>query len=284
MYRIKSLGNLPFDVLFDTFNEAFRDYEVQVTKDELQQMLKRRGFDAERSFGAFADDRLISFTFNGTGSYNGIKTAYDTGTGTIKEYRGKGIATDIFNYSVPILKEAGIERYLLEVLQHNTPAVSVYEKLGFKVSRELNYFKQDNQNLVLKQKCLPSGMCIREISLKEQAQMMTFRDFIPSWQNSFEAIERSIHDFTILGAFHAETLIAYTVFDSSTGDVTQLAVDKNYRKQGIGSCLLGEMIKLNRYDSVKVVNTDPACSSMTIFLETNGIPLRGKQFEMIKVL
>ena len=139
--------------LFTAFNEAFIDYEIQITSDELRALLKRRGFVPELSFGAFENERLIAFTFNGIGVFNDIKTAYDTGTGTIKEFRGRGIATEIFNNSIPFLKDAGVSQYLLEVLQHNPKAVSVYRKLGFEVSREFYYFTQVNPEIKIPEEC-----------------------------------------------------------------------------------------------------------------------------------
>ena len=83
-------------------------------------------------------NKIVAFTLNGIGYFNRIPTAYDTGTGTLKNYRGKGLATKIFEYSIPYLKSANVKQYLLEVLQYNTKAVSVYRKLGFEVIREFN--------------------------------------------------------------------------------------------------------------------------------------------------
>jgi hypothetical protein len=44
MWEIVSLNKISFDTLYTTFNEAFKSYEVQLNKDELLVMLKRRGF------------------------------------------------------------------------------------------------------------------------------------------------------------------------------------------------------------------------------------------------
>ncbi|MGW8315676.1 MAG: GNAT family N-acetyltransferase [Bacteroidales bacterium] len=120
---IRLLSDTSSGQLFQAFREAFMDYEMQLDHHELDNMLKRRGFDPELSFGAFDRDRLVAFTFNGIGSFKGKKTAYDTGTGTVKEYRGRGLAGKIFQYSIPWLRKAGIRQYLLEVLQHNESAV-----------------------------------------------------------------------------------------------------------------------------------------------------------------
>ncbi len=138
--EIKSLSKINFDTIFQAFSQAFADYEIQLDKEQLQIMLKRRGFDPDISFAAFDRNEIAAFTLNGTGYFNGILTAYDTGTGTLKNYRGKGLATKIFEYSIPYLRERNIEQYLLEVLQHNTKAISVYKNIGFEVTREFNYF------------------------------------------------------------------------------------------------------------------------------------------------
>jgi ribosomal protein S18 acetylase RimI-like enzyme len=284
MQTIKSLKDISFDELFISFNEAFGSYEVQINKEELRVMLKRRGFVKELSFGAFENGRLISFTLNGIGQFNGVKTAYDTGTGTIEEFRGKGIASTIFNYSLPFLKEAGVKQYLLEVLQHNTNAVSVYRKLGFETIREFNYFKQANELIKLNSKDLSEDFCFKDMDLGDKNLLMKFWDFTPSWQNSFEAIERSFDDFKIIGVYKDDVLIGYSIFEPNSGDLTQIAVDKEYRRQGIGYTLLCEVLKYNKFNSVKAVNTEINCESITAFLQSNNIPLCGKQFEMIKEL
>jgi len=227
---------------------------------------------------------LISFTLNGIGEFNGEKTAYDTGTGTLKDFRSKGLASKIFLDSIPFLKEAGISQYLLEVLQHNTGAVSVYKKLGFTVSREFNYFTQLCSSVKIPEKNMASEYRIGEISLDRRSEFAHFCDFVPSWQNGFESILRREKDFNILGALKGQEIVGYCIFEPVSGDVTQIAVDRNQRRRGIASALLSEALKSNRHNSVKVINTEISCDNLTLFLNSCGIPLKGKQFEMIKKL
>ena len=132
--EIRNLENIDFDSIFHGFEKAFADYEISFEKEEVRTMLKRRGFNPRLSFAAFDGNEIVAFTLNGTGSFNGIPTAYDTGTGTVKEYRGHGIAGKIFAHSLPFLKEAGIRQYVLEVLQNNLGAISVYRRLGFETT------------------------------------------------------------------------------------------------------------------------------------------------------
>lgn len=285
MIEIKSFANINFDVLFTAFEQAFAEYEVQQDKVQLQRMLKRRGFNPNLSFAAFEGDKIVAFTFNGIGNYYGVRTAYDTGTGTLKEYRGKGLATRIFEYSIPYLKEAGIQQYLLEVLQHNTKAVSVYRNIGFEVIREFNYFVEEKEKV-----CIPlqvqnsvSPYIIKEINIADYL-VSDFWDFCPSWQNSFEAISRVPDVFITLGIFAEDILLGYCIFESQSGDITQIAVDKGCRRKGIGTLLFEEVTKLINSNQIKIINTELSCDAITRFLGVKKIAVKGKQFEMIKKL
>jgi len=279
--EIKSLNNISFNIIYEGFSRAFAKYEMQLNKEELLTMIRRRGFVAELSFGAFVNDKLVSFTFNGIGDYNGLKTAYDTGTGTIEEYRGQGLASKIFAFSVPFLKKQGITQYLLEVLQHNSKAVSVYSKAGFKVSREFNYFVEVQKNIKLYSKELSAEYSIKQTELNQKL-MSDFFDFNPSWQNSFDAISRKQEDFNVIGAFKEHKLIGFCVFEPNSGDITQIAVNKEHRRNGIGTNLLKEALKSNLHDSVKLINSEIDCESINGFLKANSMLQKGKQFEMIK--
>ncbi len=270
--EIKSLEKTDFDTLFRAFGRAFADYEVQLNAEQLRAMLTRRGFDPALSFAAFDGAQIAAFTLNGIGNFNGVPTAYDTGTGTLKEYRGTGLGTEIFRHSMPHLRRAGVGQYLLEVLQHNTRAVSVYRNLGFETVREFNYFCRANTEIADRGDTPRLPHSVRR----------TDWDFTPSWQNSFESIGRAAGDFVSLGVFIEEELVGYCVFEPASGDVAQIAVKRQYRRKGIAGLLLREMLWLNRNDSLKIINTDVSCDSMTGFLQAKNIVPQGKQFEMIR--
>jgi len=184
--NIRSLENIDINTLYQSFNKAFFDYDMQLNAVEFENMLKRRGFNPKLSFGAFEEKELVSFTFNGIGLFKDQKTAYDTGTR--KDYRGQGLATKIFQYSIPYLRDAGVKNYLLEVLQHNTAAFSIYRKLGFKITREFNYFIWDNNKE--ETKIYNANLQIKLLDDIKYDSLEPFWDFTPSWQNSIESIYR----------------------------------------------------------------------------------------------
>lgn len=277
--EIKSLGQTNFNTVFEAFNQAFADYEMQLNKAQLQIMLKRRGFNPDLSFAAFDNEKIVAFTLNGIDRFKEIPTAYDTGTGTLKDYRGQGLATQIFEYSLPFLQNAGIRQYLLEVLQHNTKAVSVYRNLGFEVTREFYYSMQKNEDIDITK--IDSTHMVQPISTLQLDALSGFWDFCPSWQNSLESIRRTTDDFIYLGVFIDKQIVGYSVFEPVSGDVTQIAVDKKYRRNSIASVLLKEMVRLNKNSILKIVNTDIQCDSITEWIQARNIEIKGKQFEMI---
>ncbi len=281
---IKSLSDIGENEIHHSFADAFAGYELQLNESQLLAMLHRRGWVPELSFGAFHKGRLVSFTLNGIGMFSGVKTAYDTGTGTIEAFRGKGLATAIFKHSIPFLKDAGVGHYLLEVLQHNSSAVSLYRKLGFEISREFNYFSEEVEKLTLIHKPLPADLQIKPVELHRVESLTKFHDFTPSWQNSFEAIGRNHKAFKIFGAYLDQELAGYCVFEPVSGDITQIAVNRRYRRKGIATALLAHALKFNQDKAMKCINTEIQCESISHFLQSNGITLKGKQFEMIKQL
>ena len=282
--EIKSLENVAFETLYKAFSQAFSDYEVQNNAEELKTLLKRRGFNPAFSFAAFEEEKIVAFTLNGVGDFNGRKTAYDTGTGTLREHRGKGLATKVFEYSLPYLKKANINQYLLEVLQHNTKAVSVYRNIGFETTREFNYFVWKNEEFKNDIKKCNTLFPIERIDIEKHLYVSDFWDFKPSWQNSFESIQRTKDDFITLGAFMDKKLVGYCVFEPNSGDVTQIAVEKPFRRKGVGSLLLHEVCKFNKNTKTKLVNSETDCGSIVEFLKSKNVEISGKQFEMIKLL
>ena len=282
--QIKSLENLSIDQLFIAFENAFSDYEMQINMMQLEKMIKRRGYRADLSFGAFNGDKLVSFTFNGVGKYNDIPTAYDTGTGTIKQYRGRGLAKEIFLHSIPHLKTAGIKQYLLEVLQHNEAAFKLYQKLNFEIVSEFNYYITNKMAVVLPSLSLGEKYSVNTNIDYNAIKKFEFWDYIPSWQNNFESISRQQVSFESLGIYLKNKLIAYSIFEPAMGDITQFAVHKEYRRLGLASNLM--KFTLNRIitDEIQIINTDSKCTSLNYFLDRLQIKKSGKQYEMLKVL
>jgi ribosomal protein S18 acetylase RimI-like enzyme len=286
MVVIRSLDGTSLSELHAAREAAFAGYVVSWTPGAYERLLQRRGFVSRLSFGAFEDERLVSFTLNGVGTFNGISTVYDCGTGTHPDYQGKGLAGEIFRYSLPILTRQGIGQYLLEALTNNKPAVNLYQRLGFNVVRTFNCFLEDVGQLQLERKRADENLVLQPLVLRSDviATLSKMWDFQPSWQNSFDAILRKPEDFICLSAYREGMLCGYGIIEPASGDIPQIAVRPDVRRQGIGSQLLATLMEQNRHTSAKVINADDRCTSITSFLLRSGYAISVQQYEMIRGL
>jgi len=280
--EIRSLASINMEELFIAWTEAFKGYARAWARPELESMLRRRGYMPDLSFGAFDQERLVSFTLNAAGPFNSRFTAYDTGTATIPSYRGQGLATRVFRHALPYLQEAGVEQYLLEVIQDNENAITIYKNIGFEITRELDYFIAGMKELCKAMDMpMPGGIAIRETDLSFRHIMEGMPDFSLSWQNSFESIARSSGGIKIAGAFHHDRLVGYGMIEPMSGDIPQLAVDPKFRRAKIGSTLLAWLLRYNLNDTVRIINIERGYKGIYAFLEHSGIKRKGAQYEMV---
>lgn len=282
MVSIKQLSDISIEVIYEAFVNAFADYvePFNLTFQQLKYMIERRGCNLSLSFGAFNGDELVGFTLNGIGDWNGVLTAYDTGTGITKKFRKKGIATKMFNESLPVLREHNISQYLLEVIRPNTSAFDLYKKAGFKVSREFDYYVSTKDKLQIKANMLKKEFSIKEIVNPNWDLLKTFWDFAPSWQNSIDSINRKSDYFNIMGIFENDTIVGYGIIEKTTGDIPQLGIANKYRKKGLATALVRHLIELSEGNEIKIINTDATYEPFKEFAGSINLPPGFGQYEM----
>lgn len=276
--EIRPLAGTGFDEIADAFLEAFADYNISFSRSQFKDMLKRRGADMGLSFGAFCEGRIVSFIINGIGNFDGAKCAYDTGTGTVKEFRGEGLTDRIFDYSLPFLAQAGVERYVLEVLQENVPAVRIYRRHGFAITREFDCYSMPKNSLYFSRRGCTGEF--RRVAADEIASLSGFDSFMPSWQNSIESVKRGDDAMFCIAAYINGKAVGYGVAEPEYGDIAQIAVDREYRCRGVGSDILSVLVEACHGEMVRMVNVESGCIELASFLKKAGFTLACRQFEM----
>ena len=280
--NFRTLGDVPMEYLHRVSNAAYADYvePVHLSLEQLQYLLERRGYRPELSLGAFEGEDMVGFVFNGLGSWGGVPTAYDTGTAVLPEWRRKGVSTRLFAALLPLLHEAGIRQYLLEVIKTNTGAVELYRKSGFVFSREFDYWSTTAAALRWRLKPLPPGVEVRPIAAPDWGLLSTFWDFEPSWQNSIDAVSRKLGNMAMLGAFHGDGLVAYGCLEYGTGDLPQLAVESRFRRRGLATALVRSLLNRVRPGEFRVTNTSTESAATSAFLRSLGMEPGAGQYEM----
>ena len=277
--EIKSLENTCFGTLFEAFGQAFADYAVQLDETQLRRMLRRRGFDPRLSFAAFDGERIAAFTLNGRGNFNGLPTAYDTGTGTLEAYRA-GARCKGLEHSIPHLR--GRNPAIPAGSPYNTTQrqMSVYRKLGFETAREFNYSIQQGAHVHLGAKIPDIACAVTPVDVGRFAPDPQFWDFMPSWQNSPEAIRRAAGDFAGLsaraegrGGCHLRTASG-TTLPNRCRQAVQAAGDRHLAAAGSAPAQQGGFGQGHKHRG--------RLRSLTAFLEAANIAVTGRQFEMVK--
>lgn len=281
MFKYKTLEGTDIEIIHKAFVEAFSDYQVKMELPlwKLQQMLQRRGYIPEKSMGAFKEDILVGFILNGYRRWNGKQTVYDTGTGVVPEFRKQGLTTNMFFKTVEMLKKEGIEQYLLEVIKTNTAAFELYKKQGFEITRSFSCYRLDKSKY--KTDTTYRAEHVEGFTPAEWEQFTKFWDVQPSWQNSIDSINASPETFSYSVVRSDNTIAAYGVIEKKTGDIPQLGVAKDYRRKGIASSLLADLIKSTESEKISVINVEDKADTVKGFLSASGFEHFIDQYEMI---
>jgi ribosomal protein S18 acetylase RimI-like enzyme len=284
MTEYRTLDKASFETIHKSFVEAFSDYIVRValTPEQLRGMNVLRGVDYSASLGAFEAGELIGFTLNGIGLWNGRLTAYDAGTAVLKEFRGRGISTEMFSRLRPLLKGLGVERYLLEVITSNEGACRLYRKLGFKVNRRLDCLKLKPGAL---RAAGSADALVKDIPPADwpalRPEMEKDASFRPSWQNSWDSILRLPENFEVKGVWRGGELAGCGVVATASGSIPQLWVKKERRRSGLGSALLCALAQAARTKGgLGWLNIDEQAADTLKFLEACGFERGLSQYEM----
>ena len=87
------------------------------------------------------------------GSQSSIDEADIMNVAVHPDYRRQGIAEKLINTLVADLKKRGCHALLLEVRVSNTPAITLYEKLGFvQVGCRKNYYRNPKEDALILRK------------------------------------------------------------------------------------------------------------------------------------
>ena len=259
MIEIRSLEDVSFDVMTTAFNDAFSDYDIPAhyTTEYLKNLVTRRGYRPDLAVGAFDGGRLVGFVFN---CLDGDE-AYNSGTGVVMSHRRRGIGRQIMQRSIETLPA---NRYMLEVIETNMRAESLYRQLGFVETRRLQSWTYVAQTLL----SVPAQVGVAVLH-------ESWFDMRPSWQNSLASLRRASEPCDILGDDRG-----YVVVFPSNGDIPLLAVRRDQRRKGIGRSLLETAA--NRVGKpLRIMNVEDRFEP---FLKRIGAKKLVRQIEMVRSL
>jgi ribosomal protein S18 acetylase RimI-like enzyme len=242
---IRTLTPADFKAVFAAFADAFSDYVVKLspTREQLAEMLTRRGYLPEASVGMFEDGRMVAFTLNGVDG----ERAYDSGTGVVISHRRRGLGRRIMEASMDVLRERGCTTYVLEVIDANVRAVELYRGLGFRETRGLQCWS-------LAAEAVKAATAV--------AALQT------SWQNSDASVARAKDAHVVLGDERGSVILF-----PGNGDLAQL--------RGVVDSGLLEEAAAVAGKPLRIMNVDERDREMAAFLDAAGATKTVRQLEMM---
>ncbi|MBD3164972.1 GNAT family N-acetyltransferase [bacterium] len=110
-----------------------------------------------------------------------------------------------------------------------------------------------------------------------------FLDWTPSWENSFEALQRIQDEVVYLKAVHDSTVGVLAYYPALNWIMT-LAVDPSRRRARIATALLSKLVTggFLQTESVNLLNVDSTDTAMKQFLLHAGFQHLISQYEMEK--
>lgn len=278
------LNNVDFSEIYSCFLEAFADYHIDMSYMNQQAMYNRmckNGVDYNVSVGAFDNGKMVGFTLIGIDDWRGQKAAFDAGTGIVPDFRGKGIARKMFEFSIPKCKELGIEKFLLEVLRVNEAGIKAYQKTGFNITRELDCFALQVDQFKSSGKPV-AGIVIRQVERDILSQFAPHLDWQPSWENSFSSISRIPDEVNIYGAFTGDKCVGILAFYPALNWVMSLVIKRNYRLKGIAVQLVTHCVPNlpKTVKTIKALNIESTAVDMINLFKQLGFEETSGQYEM----
>lgn len=280
---IKSVKDLELQEFTTCFNEAFSDYVIpfHVSSEYLADKFAGAGVNYQMSFGAFDQEKLVAFVMHGIGDRNGESTAFNTGTGVVPLYRGRRLVEQIYRHALPILKEAHIQKCLLEVIQTNDKAIKAYTAIGFQIHRELACFK-GRIDVTLPDDHRHTFITMVRLEEFDWTSVHSYWNFEPSWEQSVHAILRNPHLYDVVTIREENKICGYAVIKSANGAVVQFGILREERNQGFGRSLFHWMGE--RHSIITVNNVDKRDTNSIRFLQSVGLDVYIEQYEMEKDL
>lgn len=239
----KNCCDVDFELIHQCFNEGFSDYIVKLYLP-MEEFKKRffgpEGNELKYSFIAMDKKKPVGLILGGIKDCQGIKTMRCGALCVIPEYRGKGVADDLFCLHKKTAVTEGCKQMMLETIIGNERALNFYLKHGYEKIYELQYFQLSDLSK-LKNQNINDDYEIRAIEfaeLKNAKELMG--DVYINWQNDFQYIEKSEgqHNY---GVF-ADNKIIGLLSINEYGRINLLWVDKKYRGKKIATSLLRNAI------------------------------------------
>lgn len=236
----KLMSAMTFEEAHALFNRGFEGYVMPMNLpfDTFVGRFGSDGLSPAQSIVAYDGAVPFGFVLQGIREVDGQKISWNGGTGIIPEYRGRKLGIPLMEEAEKLLKENNVSVATLEALSENKPAISLYEKCGYKVEDDLLFLRA---NGVLNSQ-LPDldGYEMVRIPAAQSIGSDLFPTIVP-WQTDASNTPKVGGEAVLItknGEVQAACLIRKKcVFDTEAESITLFQVKENGNKDAFNKLL-----------------------------------------------
>jgi len=235
------------------FVDAFSEYEVpmEMPLDRLQTMLTTRDYRPDLSTACMVDGRIVGFVLVGGRLIDGHVHTYDCATGVIRAFQKQKIGSQLLPLALDRVRVAGAKRFVLEVLEHNTAAQSLYTKHGFAITRSLRCYQMTLDNLTHSDAEVPHQPVALAV-----VDEVAYNSFVPTWQNSLASYRHAPDAYHVVALNHTDAVVAYGIIHRESGSILQMGVHPAYREAGLFVPLVEQLAQAVGTRQLRMVNIE----------------------------
>lgn len=193
MIEIKKLTACTLEESVRAWNAGFEGYSFDATTNATSfvQRMVFEDLSPEWSIVAFLDGQPAGIVLQGIREFQGKKLAWNGGTGVAASVRGKGVGQRLIEESLAILQEEGVQLASLEAISDNLKAISLYEKMGYRVIDQLEHLSLKGSINTIEEKVSQafeeSESYIVEHVLPLQVTSVPFYKGMNPWQTQWQS-------------------------------------------------------------------------------------------------
>lgn len=284
--RYVSATNLSLEQLTDAFNVGFRAYYLPMTQtpDSLAQMIYENDVRLDQSFALYVDDAVAGVGLVGVRDTRG----WVAGMGVAPIWRGQGIGAQLLGRLLLQMREAGLSRAQLEALEVNTPAVALYQRLGFATERLLHVYHGPLKLAGAGEQASRGRGSLRAVGPRlALREFDVFHAVPPAWQRERPTVERVRPALEGLGLWDGGQLLAYVLYTRQSAgyaviDAGSAAAEPATRRADL-TRLLSRMAEPAPEALFRAINVPPG-DALGEALQALGCPIVVTQREMARSL
>lgn len=186
------LSEYSFEQATQIWNRSFEGYLVDATMtvDRFVTRMGIEGLSPSRSLVAVAGEEPVGLVLNGIRTVQGVKTAWNGGTGVVVPYRGKGVGKALLEATIALYQREQVEIATLEAFEQNEKAISLYKKMGYRVVDRLLFLEQTGTlDVPLFKERHPYRV---QVGTAGEVSSLSFCPPLSPWQTQSEGIRDSL--------------------------------------------------------------------------------------------